>query len=267
GAGIRLGGDGPSDGIGNDVYANVIRDNQAGGVKVQRQPQGKVCGNTMANNTGGESVGSYGDALHPAAACDDTPAPTPTAIAAPTSAPQPIRTSIPAPAGASQPGTTGAGCPRRYMLDGGAGAFLEAEQYSTRNGRFVEVLDTSRSGGGAMTIPGSGMHKDRATYLTYSLDVTNGGKIYILLLGYGPDDNADSFLVQVDNSKTTRVNLPRSGWGWKRTTGALMLGNGAHTLYIKNREDGASVDGLLLTRDEHYTPTDPGAPALAPQCQ
>ena len=118
-----------------------------------------------------------------------------------------------------------------------------------------------------MSIPGSGMRKDRATFLTYSLDVTNGGKFYIWLLGYGPDDSADSFWVQIDNGKTTRVNLAHTGWGWKRATGALTFGDGAHTLYIKNREDGASVDRLLLTRDKRYVPADLGGPALAPQCQ
>jgi hypothetical protein len=281
GAGIRLGGDSASDGIGNDIYNNDIHDNQAGGIKVQRQPQGKVCGNTMSNNYGGESVGSEAASLFPAAPCSDTPAPAPTAIPAPTSAsqplpttapastsvPQPLPTAAPAPTSAPQPGPASAGCSRRYAVDGRAPTFVEAEQYTTRNGRFAEVADASRAGGMAMSIPGAGMRKDRATYLSFNLDVTNGGKFYVWLLGYGPDSSADSFTVQIDNGKTRVVNLPRAGWGWKRTSGTLMLAGGAHTLYIKNREDGSSVDRLLLTRDEHYTPADLGGAALAPVCR
>jgi hypothetical protein len=278
GAGIRLGGDAAGDGIGNHVYGNIIRDNQAGGIKAQRQPQGQVCGNTLTNNSGGDSVGSYGDSLRPSAPCSDTPVPTampaptsappaPTTTPVPTSASQPAATALPAPTSPPAPDTAGAGgCPLRYELDGGVASVLEAEQYSARNGRFVEVLDASRSGGVAMSIPGSGMRKDRATYLTYSLEVRNGGKFYIWLLGYGPDDSADSFSVQIDNGKTRVVSLPRAGWGWKRTGGTLTLADGAHTLYLKNREDGASVDRLLLTRDKHDTPAGPGGVALAPQC-
>jgi hypothetical protein len=50
--------------------------------------------------------------------------------------------------------------------------------------------------------PGVGMTKDQATYLSFDLDVTNGGKFYVWLLGYGPDDSADSFTVQFDKGTT-----------------------------------------------------------------
>ena len=111
------------------------------------------------------------------------------------------------------------------------------------------------------------MRKDPATFVSFGLDVTNGGKIYVWLLGYGPDDNADSFTVQIDGGTTKVVSLPQAGWGWKRTSGTLTLANGVHTLLIKNREDGASVDRLLLTRDQHYTPASLGGAALVPVCR
>jgi parallel beta helix pectate lyase-like protein len=69
GAGIRLGGDTPDDGIDNQVYANNIHDNRAGGIKVQRQPQARVCGNLMANNSAGNLVGSGKARLDPTAPC------------------------------------------------------------------------------------------------------------------------------------------------------------------------------------------------------
>lgn len=69
GAGIRLGGDENNDGTRNDIYSNIIRNNKSGGVKFQREPQGKICGNTMKNNSGGNSVGSYGSKYNPAAFC------------------------------------------------------------------------------------------------------------------------------------------------------------------------------------------------------
>lgn len=72
GGGVRLGGalvDGEQYGKNNDVYDNLIYDNIAGGVKFMVTPQGKVCGNTMSNNTGGDSFGDFADQFDPKAPC------------------------------------------------------------------------------------------------------------------------------------------------------------------------------------------------------
>ena len=73
GAGIRLGGDGEQDGIGNDVYGNTFRDNAKGGVKFMRKPQGRVCGNRFFGNADTESVGEYADDFEPTRQCRDVP--------------------------------------------------------------------------------------------------------------------------------------------------------------------------------------------------
>ena len=70
GAGIRFGGDEDEDGIDNDAYGNVIRNNENGGIKFQREPQGKICGNKMTDNKGGNSVGSEGKSFSPLKDCD-----------------------------------------------------------------------------------------------------------------------------------------------------------------------------------------------------
>lgn len=69
GAGIRFGGDASTDGTGNNAYGNSITGNAMGGIKFQATPQGTVCGNTMASNVGGNSVGAYADLFDPAAPC------------------------------------------------------------------------------------------------------------------------------------------------------------------------------------------------------
>ena len=69
GAGIRLGGDKEDDGINNDVYENIIQNNRSGGVKIQREPQGKICGNKTGGNSKGDSVGSYGEDFDPTKPC------------------------------------------------------------------------------------------------------------------------------------------------------------------------------------------------------
>ena len=56
GAGIRLGGDTEVDGINNRVYGNYLHDNAAGGLKIIRSPQKKVCSNTIITLPGQKKV-------------------------------------------------------------------------------------------------------------------------------------------------------------------------------------------------------------------
>ncbi|PFG32354.1 DUF1565 domain-containing protein [Sanguibacter antarcticus] len=69
GAGIRVGGDLATDGTANNIYGNVIRSNAAGGIKFEATPQGRVCGNSMADNTGGDAVGTYSAEYDPTSKC------------------------------------------------------------------------------------------------------------------------------------------------------------------------------------------------------
>ncbi len=69
GAGIRVGGAEETDGVGNDIYGNQFVDNEAGAVKLQRGPQGRICGNVVRFNPGGVSVGTFGDTVEPRQPC------------------------------------------------------------------------------------------------------------------------------------------------------------------------------------------------------
>lgn len=69
GAGVRLGGDTPSDGSNNQVDGNNIYNNAAGGIKIQAENQQQICGNTMNNNLKGDSVGSFGSRFSPTDDC------------------------------------------------------------------------------------------------------------------------------------------------------------------------------------------------------
>lgn len=69
GAGVRVGGDTPTDGIDNNIEGNTLLSNAAGGIKFQATPQGRVCGNTLADNTGGDATGTYGNEYVPSRPC------------------------------------------------------------------------------------------------------------------------------------------------------------------------------------------------------
>lgn len=69
GAGVRVGGDTPTDGTHNNIYGNMILFNAAGGIKFEATPQGRVCGNAMAHNIGGDATGTFADQFAPARRC------------------------------------------------------------------------------------------------------------------------------------------------------------------------------------------------------
>lgn len=277
GAGVRLGGDTASDGINNDVYQNTLRDNRAGGIKLQREKQGKICGNIMSGNTGGDATGSYGSLFKPTQSCETVTSgstPVPTATQVPATATQVPATATPVPATATSApatatATTGAepvSCDGAYLIDGSATTLIEAEVYSNISGRFTQMADGNRSGGLYMNIPGKGTTEDPNTFLAYNINVSNGGKFYVWLLGYGPDGSSDSFFAQVDASSLVQATLTQGKWGWKRVGSTLSITSGGHQLLIKNREDGASVDKIVLTKDSNYVPSDLGGSAQVP-CQ
>lgn len=70
-AGIRIGGAQPGDAVGNHIYENEIFDNLRGGIKAQEPGEyGRICGNVMSGNIGGNVVGTYKAQLpDPTAAC------------------------------------------------------------------------------------------------------------------------------------------------------------------------------------------------------
>lgn len=70
-AGVRIGGDRPGDAVGNTVHDNTITSNARGGIKVQDPgPHGRICGNVMRDNAGGDAVGDHAGRIgDPAAPC------------------------------------------------------------------------------------------------------------------------------------------------------------------------------------------------------
>ncbi|MWC29711.1 fibronectin type III domain-containing protein [Paenibacillus sp. MMS18-CY102] len=153
-----------------------------------------------------------------------------------------------------------------YNVDGNTGAYLEAETYTSKNGTFALAACAACSNSQNMeTANGSG--NASTNLIAYNLQVTNGGSFYIHLLGNGPDGSSDSFYVAIDSGTDTQVTTTSNNtWAWKKTSGTISIPAGAHTLYIKVREDGAKVDKVYLSKSSTL-PTGLGAAALAPSYQ
>lgn len=70
GSGIRLGGDEKDDGIDNIIVGNKLYDNKGGGIKIERKPQGVICGNIFSDNKKGDIVGEYAKKIKNTAKCN-----------------------------------------------------------------------------------------------------------------------------------------------------------------------------------------------------
>ena len=71
GAGVRLGGDAQTDGINNEVYGNILRNNRGGGIKLERMPQTRLCDNTILGiESDRYAVGKFGDDIDPTQGCE-----------------------------------------------------------------------------------------------------------------------------------------------------------------------------------------------------
>jgi hypothetical protein len=132
------------------------------------------------------------------------------------------------------------------------------------SGRFTGAAEGGRSGGTFMTIPGDGMREDAGTYVSFDLNVTNGGTFQVWLLGRGDNGSTDSFYLQADNGSLVQANVPEGEWGWKEAGSSINLSDGQHTLKILNREDGSSVDKIVLVKSGDYEPSGLGDAALTP---
>ncbi|MBX2825832.1 MAG: hypothetical protein KTR33_13960 [Gammaproteobacteria bacterium] len=151
---------------------------------------------------------------------------------------------------------------------------IEAEQFTERaNSKSHQWVSASRSGataGGSMiTTPDSGAlvrSVSAAPRLGYQVNFPAAGKYRVWVRGWGDSKNgegkSDSVYVGLDNSASTAVpieNFP-AGWNWsntKRKGGAAEIvvpAKGIRTVTLWMREDGLTIDRLVLTQSTQYQP-------------
>ena len=275
GAGFRLGGDLASQGVGNFVYDNQIADNAEGGLKVQRSPQGAICGNRGQTT----SSGTFGSLFQPGAACDPARLPTITgpeligAPGAPTATPPieettpPLPTAVPTrtpratppPAGTPEPTPIPPITPPGtlvYRIHDRQPQRIEAERFTSLAGLLHVAQQDTRT---ALVSDGAGMLRPIPTDgARYALDVDDGlsGDFFIWMLGKGPDSDQNSVWLRATGGEPIAVQLEDTNkWGWARASKPIRLDEGLSYLTLLPRERGTAIDQLVITNDPNYRPT------------
>lgn len=174
-------------------------------------------------------------------------------------------------AGASEPAvavTAVPGCSLHYEV-GDDGAVIEAELFSARSGAYETLDDPDRFGEQVIQIPPGAENKENPDlWGRYDLEIPEGGRWYVVVLGSGESGSNDSIYVSVDNGPPATVNLPVGSWGYRQSPIGFDLSPGFHTLLLKAREDGAMVDRFVIYpsdsipddvrfTDQPTQPTDP----------
>jgi len=119
---------------------------------------------------------------------------------------------------------------------------------------------------------GSGITSNIATtspQLDYVVKFVKPGTYYVWILGYGMDGNSDSLHTGLDGQEPV-TSATMSGFnGVYKWSSQIMNGGrptievktaGDHTVNVWMREDGLTVDKILLTTNADYTPTGQGPP-------
>jgi hypothetical protein len=174
-------------------------------------------------------------------------------------------------------------CQPPYLQDSGSDGIvsMEAEHYYANiiQGSHSWTLITSPtgcSGGYAMQANPDNITVVDTDYVTgsprldFSVNFVKTGAHYIWIRGHKTGGADDSLHAGLDNqalSSCDRIsNFSGSGWAWTSTT----LDNdksratfnvkspGVHTVNIWMREDGFSIDKIVLTTNPNYTPTGTG---------
>jgi phospholipase/lecithinase/hemolysin len=156
---------------------------------------------------------------------------------------------------------------------------LEAERFHLNapagRHRWVTRTDDTAIGSRAMrAIPNDGIRKEigqrsRSPRLDYRIRFRRAGEYYVWIRGKAPTAADDSLHVGLDLKAPTtsdRITGFGRGWTWSRATqdgpvARIRISTvGVHTLNLWMREDGLSVDRILLTPSRAYRPRGSGPP-------
>jgi hypothetical protein len=175
----------------------------------------------------------------------------------------------------------GGGGTGAFLFQGGQVAF-EAESFDTRTDRASRswVARTATAGfagtGYMVTEPDAGAaiaanYPTTSPQLDYAVNFGAPGTYYVWLRAAGPNSGGDSVHVGLDGAAVlTTENFPigvSTAFAWKNKSGGAQISvpsAGVYTINLWMREDGGSVDRIVVSNSAAFVPTGTG-PAESPR--
>ena len=144
---------------------------------------------------------------------------------------------------------------------------IEAEGFSSRTSKAGHSWEPSTEpagyvGGGLMTAaPDDGENSDigEGPSLDFAINFVKTGTHYLWVRGYGIGSGDSCHAALDGRGFAEKIELPRGRWNWvneadEETAKFQISKPGVHVVSILMREDGASVDKILITTNPDYKP-------------
>lgn len=151
-------------------------------------------------------------------------------------------------------------CVTEISSAGANGLTIETENMASLVAPMQLASDTNASGGKFIQVPsgaGSSTGTAGTGLASYFLKVPANGTYILWGRVIAPSGNDDSFFAQVNDGTDIRWDLTNgTTWHWTKLNASFALAAGTHVIKIKQREDGAQLDQLILTSDPSFVPTD-----------
>jgi hypothetical protein len=168
-------------------------------------------------------------------------------------------------------------CSSGPFLESGGTVVMEAEHFTTNTARashnWSVTADGAAAGGQVMrSLPNNGAnintgYTSGSPQLDFPIMFTTTGTYQVWLRGYAATGDDDSAHVGLDGqgpASSDRISTFGTSLGWTKATmdgpvATIVVSTpGLHTLNLWMREDGLSVDRLLLTTNASFTPSGAG---------
>jgi len=168
-------------------------------------------------------------------------------------------------------------CSSGPFLETGGTVVIEAEHFTTNTARashaWTATADAAAAGGQVMRcMPNNGAnintgYTSGSPQLDFPIQFSTTGTYQVWLRGSAATGDDDSAHVGIDGqgpASSDRITTFATGLGWTKATmdgpvaTIVVTTPGIHTLNLWMREDGLSVDRLLLTTNANFTPSGAG---------
>lgn len=150
--------------------------------------------------------------------------------------------------------------------------YFEAECSTTATGvyPFKQFYKSGYSGAGYIASKGNNTGSASSSTDTAIFPFDSGASTYTFYFRLDSNGSADddSWFYRVDSGSWTTMNniANATGWRWVQGTATANLGIGRHTLEVRNREDGLSIDKIAFIPSGATAPSGTGTGGTSVNC-
>ena len=116
------------------------------------------------------------------------------------------------------------------------------------NGAFVEETNGDET---YAVVPNGYGNSDSESYVSFGFTNCESTAVQFAVRAHAPTGSDDSFYMQVDDGEVLTWHYPgQQTFEWQTFATTFTVDAGQHTLYVKHREDGTSLQAVRIVAGE-----------------